>query len=59
MQRFLKGKTLTLYVNSSLNITHWEELVELFNEEFTTPGKLSLSDFSEIRFKISDNITDY
>ena len=59
IQRFLKGKALTLYVNSSLNIMHWEELVELFNEEFTTPGEISLSDFSEIRFKIGDNVTDY
>ena len=50
IQRFLKRKTLTLYVNSSLKIIHWQELVELFNEEFTTPGEISYSDFSEIRF---------
>ena len=28
-----------------------EELIQLFNEGFTTPGELSLSDFSDIRFK--------
>ena len=38
---------------------HWEELVEIFNEEFTIPGEISLCDFSEIRFTIDDNVTDY
>ena len=56
IQRFLKGKSLTIYVNNSLNIKHWEEIVELFNEEFTTTSETSLSDFSDIQFKIGVNV---
>ena len=41
IQKFLKGKALTLNANNSLNVLHWKELVQLFNEEFTTSGKLS------------------
>ena len=37
-QKILKGWTLTLYINNSLNVLHWEELIQLFNEEFIAPG---------------------
>ena len=37
----------------------WEELIQLFNEEFTTPGELSLSDFSEIKFKTGEDVSEY
>ena len=47
IQGFQKEKALTLYVNGSLNIMNWEELMEFFNEEFTTPGEISLSDYSD------------
>ena len=33
--------------------------MQLFNEEFTTPGDLSLYIFSSITFKIGDNISEY
>ena len=48
---FQKGRALKLYINNSLNVLHWEELIQLFTEEFTTLGELSLIDFSDIRFK--------
>ena len=33
--------------------------MKLFIEEFIVTGEISLSDFSQIRFKIGDNVTDY
>ena len=33
--------------------------MQLFNEEFIIPGELSLSDFSEITFKTSKNVSEY
>ena len=39
-------------------VLYWEELVLLFNEEFTTPGELSISDFSEIKFKMGENLSE-
>ena len=38
---------------------HQEELVELFNEEFTTPREISLSNFLQIHFKRGDDVIDY
>ena len=38
---------------------HWEELVELFNEEFTTLVEISLSNFSDVWLKIGDNVDYY
>ena len=55
----MKGKALTLYLNNSLNVLYWEEFVQLFNEEFTISWELSLSDFSEITFKIGSNVSEY
>ena len=43
-----------LYINNNLNILHGEELVELFNKEFTAPG-----DLSNIVFKIKKNASVY
>ena len=59
IQKFLKGKSLTRYINNSLNVLHREEFIQLFNEEFTTPGKLSLSDFLEITFKRGEDVAEY
>ena len=41
IQKILRARALTLYINNSLNVLHWEEVIQLFNEEFTTPGELS------------------
>ena len=49
IQRFLKGE--------STNIELFN--IKLFNEEFTTLGEIPLNDFSEIQFKIGDNVIDY
>lgn len=59
IQRYLKGKALTLYINNCLNVLHWEELVDLFNEEFTDPGQISLTDFTELKFKLGENVNEY
>ena len=56
---FLKGKTFMLYINSNLNILHCEKQIELFYEKFTTPGELFLSDFSDIVFKIKENVSEF
>ena len=54
----MKDKALTLYLNNSLNTLYWEEFVQLFNEEFSTNGELSLSNFSEITFKIGSDVSE-
>ena len=38
---------------------HWEEFMQLFNEKFITHGELSLRDFSEIRFKTNEDVSEY
>ena len=48
-----------LYINSNLNILHCEKQIELFYEKFTTPGELFLSDFSDIVFKIKENVSEF
>ena len=37
---------------------HCEEMIQLFNEEFTTSDELSLSDFSDIRFKAGEDVSE-
>ena len=34
-------------------------MIQLFHEEFTTPGELSLNDFSDIRFKTGEDLSEY
>ena len=34
-------------------------LIQLFNEEFTILGELSLSNFSDIRFKTGEDASEY
>ena len=52
-------KTLMLCINDSLNILHWEKLVELFNKKFIIPSTLSLDDFLNIVFKIEENASEF
>lgn len=59
IQNFLRDKALTLYINNCLNVLHWSELTALFEDAFSLPGEPSLSDFSEIKFKIGDNVNEY
>ena len=54
-----KRKTLMLYINNSLNIFHWEELIELLNEEFIAPSKFCLDNFSDVLFKVGENVSEY
>ena len=58
-QKLLRSRALTLYINNSLNVLHREELIQLFNEEFTTPGELFLSNFSDVRFKTGEDVSEY
>lgn len=59
VQRFLKDKALTLYINNCLQVLHWAEFVELFTEHFCRPETLSLTDFSNVRFKFGEDLNDY
>lgn len=59
IHKFLRDKALTLYINNCLHILHWSELTALFDEAFSLPGEASLSDFSEIKFKIGDEVNEY
>lgn len=59
VQRYLKDKALTLYINNCLQILHWSELTALFNEHFSLPGEPSLTDFTNVRFKYGENINEY
>ena len=48
-----------LSIYNNLNVLHWEGFMLLFNKEFTTPGELSLSDFSEIILKTGEDVSEY
>lgn len=50
-----KYSALTHYINNCLHILHWNELLELFLETFSTPNV----NFSNIKFKFGDNFTEY
>lgn len=58
IKNFVMGKSLTLYIKNCLNVTHWAELIK-FNEEFITPGELSLTDLADIKSKTSKELNDY
>ena len=45
-------------MNNHLNVLYWEELVQLFNEEFIFPEESRLSSLSEITFKIGYDVVE-
>lgn len=59
IQKYLKDKALTLYINNCLHILHWSELTALFNEHFSLPAEPSLTDFTNIRFKYGEDVNEY
>ncbi|GFX83023.1 uncharacterized protein TNCV_5001711 [Trichonephila clavipes] len=57
ISRYLKGSTLTQYINSCLNISNFGELCSILIENFLKPNVITLSDFSQLQLK--DNLEQY
>lgn len=57
--KYLKGRALTVFINNCMNMLHWEEIIEILHEEFTSPEQVTLGDFSSIKFNRGDNVSEY
>lgn len=57
IQKYLKDAERTFYINNCLHILFWTEL--LFTEHYCAPDALSLTDFSNIKFKFGEDLNEY
>ena len=57
--RFLKVKVLTLCINNMVQMFHIQRNLYSKIIKFKTSEELSLNDFSEIIFKISEGVSEY
>ena len=54
-----KGQSINTVHKEQLKCVTLGEFVQLFNEEFTMSGELSLSDFSKVTFKTGEDVSKY
>ncbi|GFR01075.1 probable glutamate receptor [Trichonephila clavata] len=57
ISKYLKGSALTHYVNSCLNISHFDDLCNILIENFLKPNIVNLSDFSQ--HQLRNNLDEY
>lgn len=58
-RKHLKGTALTFYINNCTQIKDWDQLVETFKEKFFTISFNDFGEFTNLKFKETEEISDY